>query len=328
MFSGIQPSGNLTIGNYIGALRNWVALQGRYDSLFVLVDLHAITVRQDPMELRRHSYEFLRLYLACGIDPEKSTIFIQSHVPGHAQLTWILNCFTYLGELNRMTQFKEKYNRNRSNVNAGLFDYPALMAADILLYETNLVPVGEDQKQHLELTRDVAARFNNLYGEIFTVPEAYIPEVGARIMSLRDPASKMSKSDDNPNNYIALLDPPQVVEEKLLSAVTDSGREIKVDKDKPGISNLLNIYSAVSGKPIDAIERDYAGSGYGRFKADLVEIIIGFLRPIQERYMELTTDQSYLDNILHEGAGQARQRSKVMLDKVHSVLGFIPQMEP
>jgi tryptophanyl-tRNA synthetase len=325
LFSGIQPSGNLTIGNYIGALRNWVALQDRYDSLFVLVDLHAITVRQNPEELLRRSYEFLRLYLACGIDPEKSTIFIQSHVAGHARLTWILNCFTYMGELNRMKQFKEKYSRHSANVNAGLFDYPVLMATDILLYETDLVPVGEDQKQHLELTRDVAARFNNLYGEIFTVPESYIPEFGARIMSLRDPASKMSKSDENPNNYIALLDPPDVVRLKLMSAVTDSGREIKVDKGKPGISNLLSIYSAVSGKPIDLIERDYGGSGYGRFKEDLAEIDVDFLRPVQERYTELTTDQSYLDKILHEGAARANRRSQKILHSVHEAIGFIPQ---
>jgi len=251
LLSGIQPSGNLMIGNYIGALKNWVELQDQYDCLFVLVDLHAITVKQDPADLRRRSFEFLCLYLACGIEPEKNTIFVQSHVPGHSELSWILNCFTYVGELNRMTQFKEKSTRHNTNVNVGLFDYPVLMAADILLYGTDLVPVGHDQKQHLELARNIAERFNNIYGEIFTVPEPYIPKVGARIMSLQDPTSKMSKSDDNPNNYVALLDSPDIVRNKIKRAVTDSGSEIKYDESKPGICNLLSIYSAITERAIE-----------------------------------------------------------------------------
>jgi len=325
LLSGIQPSGNLMIGNHIGALRNWVRLQDEYDCLFVLVDLHAITVKQDPSDLQRRCYEFLCLYLACGIDPAKNTIFVQSHVPGHSELSWILNCFTYMGELNRMTQFKEKSNRHSSNVNAGLFDYPVLMAADILLYNTNLVPVGDDQKQHLELARNVAERFNNLYGEIFTVPEPYIPEVGARIMSLQDPTSKMSKSDDNPNNYIALLDSPDVIRKKLKRAVTDSGKEIKYDEAKPGVCNLLSIYSAITGKSIDVVEQDYGGKGYGHLKNDIAEIVVEFLNPIQERYRELAKDRQYVEKILSEGATIARARSEMMLRNIHDLLGFIPR---
>lgn len=325
LLSGIQPSGNLMIGNYIGALRNWVKLQEEYDCLFVLVDLHAITIKQNPTDLLRRCYEFLCLYLACGIDPDKNTIFVQSHVPGHSQLAWILNCFTHMGELNRMTQFKEKASRHSANVNAGLFDYPVLMAADILLYGTDLVPVGDDQKQHLELVRNVAERFNNIHGEIFTVPEPYIPEVGSRIMSLQDPTSKMSKSDDNSNNYIALLDSPDAIREKLKRAVTDSGREIKYDEAKPGLCNLLSIYSSITGKPTDVIEQDYDGKGYGHLKKDLAEIVVEFLDPIQERYGEFIKDRQYIEKILSEGAAIAHARSEMMIRRVHDVLGFIPQ---
>jgi tryptophanyl-tRNA synthetase len=325
LLSGIQPSGNLMIGNYIGALGNWVKLQEQHDCLFMLVDLHSITVKQDPADLRRRCYEFLCLYLACGIDPEKNTIFVQSHVPGHSELSWILNCFTYMGELNRMTQFKEKSARHSANINVGLFDYPVLMAADILLYGTDLVPVGHDQKQHLELTRKVAERFNNLHGEIFTVPKPYIPEVGARIMSLQDPTAKMSKSDDNANNYIALLDPPNVVRKKLSRAVTDSGSEIRCDETKPGISNLLSIYSAITGRSIDLIEQDYDGKGYGQLKGDLADVIVQFLQPIQQRYAELADDRGYVDGILRQGAAAAHERSKPMLSKIRDLLGFIPR---
>lgn len=325
LLSGIQPSGNLMIGNYIGALSNWAKLQDQYDCLFVLVDLHAITLKQNPKDLQQRCYDFLSLYLACGIDPEKSTIFVQSHVAGHSELSWILNCFTYMGELNRMTQFKEKSKRHSSNVNVGLFDYPVLMAADILLYDTDLVPVGDDQRQHLELTREVAERFNNLYGDVFTIPQIYIPEVGARIMSLLDPKTKMSKSDDNPKNYIALLDSADIIRNKLKQAVTDSGKEIKFDKNKPGICNLLTIYSAITGKPLNVIEQDYVGKGYGHLKNDLAEIIIEFLEPIKKRYGACAENQQYIEKILMEGAKAARVRSEQTMKKVQDVLGFIPQ---
>ena len=325
LLSGIQPSGNLMIGNHIGAIRNWVALQDKYDCLFVVVDLHAITVRQDPVIFRKRCLEFLCLYLACGIDPAKSTIFIQSHVGTHAELSVILNCYTYMGELNRMTQYKEKSARHDSNINAGLFDYPVLMASDILLYRTDLVPVGDDQKQHLEITRTIASRFNKLYGNIFTIPEPFIPEVGARIMSLQDPGSKMSKSDEDANSYIALLDSPQTVHDKLKRAVTDSGREIRCDAAKPGISNLLTIYSTISGKPTPAIEEDYEGKGYGAFKKDLAELIIAFLKPIQKRYQELSEEHPYLNSIISEGARKARVRSEATLRCVHEALGFVPK---
>lgn len=323
LLSGIQPSGNLMIGNYIGAIRNWVELQDEYDCLFVLVDLHTITVRQDPAYFKKRCLEFLRLYLACGIDPDKSTIFVQSHVRAHSELSCILNCYTYMGELNRMTQYKEKSSQHSTNINAGLFDYPVLMAADILLYRTDLVPVGDDQKQHLELTRTIAKRFNKIYGDIFTVPEPFISKVGARIMSLQDPGSKMSKSDEDANSYIALLDSPEGVRRKLKRAVTDSGKEIRYDKTKPGICNLLTIYSTISGKSINALEQDYEGKGYGVFKNDLAEIIIEFLKPIQRRYRELYEEHSYLTKILAQGARTARIKSEATLRKVHDVLGFI-----
>ena len=256
LFSGIQPSGRLTIANFVGAIRNWVQLQDDYDCLFSLVDLHAITVRQDPEQLRERCRQFLCLYIACGLDPERNVMFMQSHVPAHSQLAWVLNCYTYTGELNRMTQFKDKSGKHADNVNAGLYDYPVLMAADILLYGTQLVPVGNDQKQHLELTRNIAQRFNSIYGEVFTVPEPHIPKVGARVMNLQDPTVKMSKSDTVPANYIALLDDPEQVRKKLKRAVTDSGSEVRYSEDKPGVSNLMSIFSAVTGKDLNAIERE------------------------------------------------------------------------
>ena len=325
LLSGIQPSGNLMIGNYIGAIRNWVRLQDKYDCLFVLVDLHAITVTQEPADFMRRCYEFISLYIACGLDPQKNTIFIQSHVPGHAELAWILNCFTYMGELNRMTQFKDKAKRHEANVNVGLFDYPVLMASDILLHSTDLVPIGHDQKQHLELTRDLAQRFNNQYGDIFTVPEPYIPAVGARIMSLQDPTAKMSKSDEDSNNYIALLDSPDAICTKLKRAVTDSGKDIQYDESKPGISNLMTIYSCITGKSFDSIQEKYTGKGYSQFKSDLAEIVIEFLRPVQERYKIISADRDALTSTLCNGAEVAQNRAQHILNKVHSALGFIPK---
>lgn len=326
LLSGIQPSGNLMIGNYIGAIKNWVALQKTHDCLFVLVDLHAITVRQNPEDLVKRSHEFLSLYIACGIDPATSAIFVQSHVPDHAELAWILNCYAYMGELRRMTQFKDKAKKQTGGVGVGLFDYPVLMAADILLYQTDLVPVGDDQKQHLELTRTLAQRFNNLYGDVFTVPEPYIPEIGARIASLQDPSSKMSKSDDDPDSYVALLEGPDVTRKKIMSAVTDSGKEIRCDKSKPGIANLITIYSCLTGRTPKSVEEQYEGKGYGQFKSDLADLVIEFLQPIQERYRNVRQDKTGLAEILRSGAAIAAQRSQRTLQKVHDVLGFIPRL--
>lgn len=330
IFSGIQPSGALNIGGYIGAVRNWLELQySGYDCLFSLVDLHTITVRQDPAALRENFYDLLALYLACGIDPEKNTIFCQSHVPQHSELAWILSCYTYMGELNRMTQFKDKARKHASNINVGLFTYPVLMAADILLYDTNLVPVGEDQKQHVEIARDIALRFNSIYGEIFTVPEAYIPKMGARIMSLQDPAKKMSKSDENANAILALLDPPEVITRKIKRAVTDSGMEVCFDaENKAGVSNLLTIFASVTGKTVAAIEDDYRGqgSGYGKFKMDVASALIEFLAPIQRRYHELRQDKAYLHAVLARGAATAQGRAILMLGKVQAALGLIKVM--
>jgi len=324
LLSGIQPSGNLMIGNYIGAIANWVRLQQTCDCLFPLVDLHAITVRQDPAALLARCMEFIALYIACGIDPERSTIFIQSHVPAHCQLTWVLNCFTPVGTLERMTQFKEKAEKSRKAANAGLFTYPVLMAADILLYGTNLVPVGADQKQHLELARGLARRFNRVYGAIFTIPEPYIPEAGARIMGLQDPLAKMSKSDPESRNYIALLENPDMVRRKIRSAVTDPGREIRYDpSDKPGVSNLISILTAVSGKSVAAIESEYEGLGYSRFKTELAETLVNFLEPIQQRFREVSRDRQYLVRILGAGAESARQRAGPMIASVHEALGLM-----
>lgn len=324
IFSGSQPSGFLTLGNYVGALKNWVALQDEYDCIYCIVDLHSLTVRQDPQELRARSRSFLAQYIACGLDPEKSIIFIQSHVSAHAELTWILNCFTYMGELSRMTQFKEKAKIHSDNVNAGLFTYPVLMAADILLYQTDLVPVGEDQKQHLEISRDIAVRFNNIYGDVFTIPDGYIPKVGARIMSLQDPTSKMSKSDENPNAYIGLLDKPGVVMRKFRRAVTDSDMQIRYDEEnKAGISNLMSIYSSMTGKSFDEIEKDFDGKGYGDFKTAVGESVVDTLKPIQDRYEELMEDKTYLDTVMREGAEKAEYIANKTLRKVYRKVGLI-----
>ncbi len=327
LLSGIQPSGNLMIGNYLGALKNWVSLQDKYDCLFVLVDLHAITVRQDTTKFRSRCYDFIAQYIASGIDPEKSTIFIQSHVPAHTELAWVLNCYTYMGELSRMTQYKDKIKKHKSNINVGLFAYPVLMAADILLYQTNLVPVGEDQKQHLELCRDIAQRFNRLYGEVFQIPEPYIPPVGARIMSLQEPTKKMSKSDENSKNYIALLDPPFLAKSKIKKAVTDMGSEIKYDpEEKPGISNLISIHSALTGTPIEKIEEKYKGKGYKDFKEDLADIVSGFLTDFQEKYKKIRENKKGLKEVLKKGSEDANRRANKTLRKVYKKLGFIPKL--
>ncbi len=326
VLSGIQPSGSLTLGNYVGAIKNWVALQNSHDCLFALVDMHAITVRQDPAALRERCHEFLCLYLALGLDPDRATLFVQSHVSGHAQLAWLLNCHTSMGELRRMTQFKEKAGTHTDNVNAGLFDYPVLMAADILLYQADAVPVGDDQKQHLELARNLAERVNARTGErVFTVPEPFIPEVGARVMRLGDPTAKMSKSDDVPANSIYLLDEPKTVTKKIKRAVTDSDGEIRYDEaQKPGLSNLLSIYSAVADRPIADLERDYAGFGYGRLKGDLAEAVVAFLEPLQKRYAEFSADRAGLADILARGAKAASQRAEPTIEHVYRLTGFVP----
>ena len=326
IFSGIQPSGNLTLGNYIGALKNWVDLHGKYDCMFSLVDLHTITVRQDPKEFYQNCYDALAIYLAVGLDPEKNTIFLQSHVPAHSQLAWVLNCYAYVGELSRMTQFKDKAEKNKDNINVGLFTYPVLMAADILLYQTNLVPVGADQKQHVEIARDIALRFNNIYGEVFTVPEVYHPPLGARIMSLQEPTKKMSKSDADSNATVFLLDSPDIIANKLKRAVTDSGKDICFDvKNKPGVANLLTILAAVTGRPVDNLVSEMQGQGYGKLKNSVAEGLIEFLRPVQMHYKELRNDQAYLNSVLKRSANRAIELSQPMLKRVYEVLGFVPR---
>ncbi len=322
IFSGIQPSGLITLGNYLGALKNWSELQDQYDCFFSVVDMHAITVRQTPAELRRRSRETMALLIACGIDPEKNVMFLQSQVPAHAELTWVLSCYTMFGELSRMTQFKDKSARYSENVNAGLFTYPVLMAADILLYQADLVPVGEDQKQHLELTRDVAQRFNGVYGDVFTVPEPYIPKVGARIMSLQEPDKKMSKSDSNPNGYIAVLDSPDDIMRKFKRAVTDSGSEVRRGPDKAGVNNLISIYGAVTGRTAEQTESEFAGRGYGDFKLAVAEAVVEHLRPIREKYEALMADKAYLDKVFETGAARAVQASRRTLEKVYRKVGF------
>jgi tryptophanyl-tRNA synthetase len=325
LLSGMQPSGNLTIGHLLGALRNWVSLQETHDCLYVVVDLHAITVPQEPKQLRARTKEIFCTYLAAGIDPDRSTVFVQSHVPAHSELAWILSCHTYMGELSRMTQYKDKAKRQGENIRSGLFTYPTLMAADILLYGADLVPVGDDQRQHLELTRDIAQRMNNAYGEMFVVPEAYIPEVGGRIMSLTDPTSKMSKSDENPKSYLALLDPPDVIRARIRKAVTDSGTEVRYDPEaQPAISNLLTIHSGLTGEPLQAVTEAHAGKGYEEYKKILAEVAVETLRPIQERYRELASDKRRLESTMAEGAETARRRARRILDKVKRKVGFVP----
>ncbi len=326
VFSGAQPSGELTLGNYLGALKNWVALQNEYDCVYCIVNQHAITVRQDPQKLRKATLDTLALYLACGIDPKQSTIFVQSHVPAHAELGWALNCYTYFGELSRMTQFKDKSARHAENINAGLFDYPVLMAADILLYQANLVPVGDDQKQHLELSRDIAMRFNALYGDIFTVPEPFIAKVGARVMSLQDPTKKMSKSDENRNNVIGLLENPKDVEKKIKRAMTDSDEPpvVRYDlKNKAGVSNLLDILTGITGKPIAELEKEFEGKMYGHLKTEVATQVIDMLTELQTKYHQYRDDESYLHSIMQEGAEKARSKAEPTLKKVYDAIGFV-----
>ena len=326
VFSGAQPSGELTLGNYLGALKNWVALQNEYDCVYCIVNQHAITVRQDPQKLRKATLDTLALYLACGIDPKQSTIFVQSHVPAHAELGWALNCYTYFGELSRMTQFKDKSARHAENINAGLFDYPVLMAADILLYQANLVPVGDDQKQHLELSRDIAMRFNALYGEIFTVPEPFIAKVGARVMSLQDPTKKMSKSDENRNNVIGLLENPKDVEKKIKRAMTDSDEPpvVRYDlKNKAGVSNLLDILTGITGKPIAELEKEFEDKMYGHLKTEVATQVIDMLTELQTKYHQYRDDESYLHSIMQEGAEKARSKAEPTLKKVYDAIGFV-----
>lgn len=325
IFSGIQPSGELSIGNYIGSLRNWVGLQNDYNCIYCVVNEHAITVRQDPKELLKRSYDTLAIFLAAGIDPEKSTIFLQSHVPAHCQLGWVLNCYTQVGELTRMTQYKDKSKRYADNVTAGLFDYPVLMAADILLYQANLVPVGDDQKQHIEITRDIATRFNNIYGETFVLPEGYFPKAGARVMSLQDPSKKMSKSDDNPNNVIRILEDPKSILKKLKRAVTDSDNPPVICYDwdkKPGVSNLLELMSAATSKSIEELVERYNGQMYGTFKSEVGEAVVEMLRPIQEKYQQLRNDEAYLNEVLAKGAANANEIAQKTLNDVYRKIGF------
>lgn len=325
VFSGVQPSGNLTIGNYIGAIKNFVDLQDECDCFYCIVDLHAITVPQVPKDLRRRTLEVLSLYMACGIDPEKSTLFIQSHVPAHAELAWVLNTISYMGQLNRMTQYKEKSRKSEENLNAGLFTYPVLMASDILLYQADYVPVGEDQKQHLELTRDLAERFNSRYSDTFVVPEPLIKDFGAKIMSLQEPISKMSKSDNDENAYILILDDKDAINRKIKRAVTDSEGIVAYRDEQPGLKNLLEIYSTFSKENVTDIVKKYEGKGYGQFKADLAEVVIDGLSPIQERYEELMKNKDYLEKIYKEGAEKASYHAGKTLRKVYKKVGFIPR---
>ena len=324
-FSGIQPSGNVTLGNYIGAMRQWPLLQDEYDCIYCVVDQHAITVRQDPAQLRRHTLELYAQLVACGIDPERSTLFIQSHVPAHAELAWVLNCYTMFGELSRMTQFKDKSARHADNINAGLFTYPALMAADILLYQTDVVPVGEDQRQHVELARDIAQRFNGIYGDVFAVPEAVIPKVGGRVMSLTEPDKKMSKSAENENSFVLLMDTPEVILRKFKRAVTDSEGGIYRSPEKPGVTNLINIYSAATGVAPEKVEEEFAGKGYGDFKVAVGEAVIELLRPVREETNRLLADKAGLEQLYHAGAEKAAYMASRTLRKVHKKLGFIPR---
>ena len=323
VLSGVQPSGNLTIGNYLGAIKNFSAFAGEYKPFYCVVDLHAITVRQVPAELRRRTYETLALYIASGLDPEKNVLFVQSHVPAHAELGWILDCYTMFGELSRMTQFKDKSAKHADNINAGLFTYPTLMAADILLYQADLVPIGADQKQHLELARNIADRFNQVYGDTFTVPEPYIPAAGMKIMSLQEPTLKMSKSDPNPNAVVRILDPRDEILRKFKRAVTDSGAEVRFSPDKPGVSNLMTIYSCFSGKSFDEIEAEFAGKGYGDFKLAVGEVTADALAPVQAEFNRLMGDKAYLESVMKSGAEQASYYARKTLSKVRRKIGFV-----
>ncbi len=323
IFSGVQPSGNLTIGNYLGAIKNWQTLQETHNCLYCVVDMHAITVRQDPAELRRRTLETLAIYIASGLDPEKNVMFVQSHVSAHAELAWVLNCYTMFGELSRMTQFKDKSAKNAQNINAGLFTYPTLMAADILLYGTDLVPVGIDQKQHVELARDIAARFNQIYGDTFVIPEPYIPETGRKIFSLAEPGKKMSKSDENVNSFVAILDSRDTIIKKFKRAVTDSETCVRYAEGKDGINNLMTIYSCFTGKTMEEIEREFDGKGYGEFKLAVGEVCADALEPLQKQYNCLMSDRSYMEGILANNADYAAYLARKMLSKVYRKVGFL-----
>ncbi len=324
MLSGIQPSGDLHLGNYLGAIKNWVERTEQFDNYYFMADMHTITVRQVPADLRRRTLEQLAQYIACGLDPEKNTLFIQSHVPAHAQLGWVLNCYTMFGELSRMTQFKDKSARNADNINGGLFTYPSLMAADILLYQPDYVPVGEDQKQHVELTRNVAQRFNHVYGDVFKIPEPYIPKAGARIMCLTSPENKMSKS--NPDGCVFLMEKPEDIMRKFKRAVTDCDTErcVRYDREaKPGVSNLMQIYSAVTGKSLEEIEREFEGKGYGAFKPAVGEAVVETLRPIREEATRILSDKAYLEQVYRAGAEKASYIAGKTLRKVYKKVGFV-----
>ncbi len=323
VFSGVQPSGNLTIGNYLGAIKNFSRFSDTYKTFYCVVDLHAITVRQVPADLRRRTYETLALYMACGLDEKKNTLFVQSHVPAHAELSWILNCYTMFGELSRMTQFKDKSQKHAQNINAGLFTYPSLMAADILLYQTDIVPVGIDQKQHLELSRDIAMRFNQSHGDTFTVPDGFIPQDTMKIMSLADPKAKMSKSDPDPNAVVYILDTKDDIMRKFKRAVTDSQTSVRMGEGKDGINNLITIYRAFTGKSVDEVEREFDGCGYGEFKAAVGEACADGLRPVREAFARLSADRAFLETVMKNGADEAAYYARKTLSKVRRKLGFV-----
>lgn len=322
MYSGMQSTGALTLGNYLGALRNWVRISDEYETFYMVANMHSITVRQVPAELRKSARSILTLYIAAGLDPEKNCIYYQSQVPAHAELAWILNCYTYLGELSRMTQFKDKSSKHQDNINAGLFTYPVLMAADILLFQSDVVPVGSDQKQHLELTRDIAERFNGIYGDVFTIPEAYIGEVGKKIMSLQEPTKKMSKSDENPNAYILMLDDKDTIIRKFKRAVTDSDTRIIHAEDKPGVSNLIDIYSLCTNKETEEVEKEFEGKGYGEFKLAVGEVVADTLFPIQQKYEDLMKNKEYIDGIIKTNTEKANYYANKTLRKVQKKVGF------
>lgn len=323
VLSCIQPSGLLTLGNYLGALKNWAAMQDEFDCTFAVADLHAITVRQEPAKLRSQIYSTFAILLALGIDPDKNTVFIQSQVPEHTALSWLLSCYTQFGEMSRMTQFKDKSQKHPDNINVGLFSYPVLMAADILLYQSDLVPVGADQKQHLEIARDIAIRFNNIYGDVFTVPDAYIPKAGARVKSLQDPSKKMSKSDDNANAWVAILDSKDDIIRKFKRAVTDSDNEIRMTEDKPGISNLITIYSAVTEKSADEVEREFSGKGYGEFKLAVGEAVADTLAPVKQKHDEIIKDKKMLEQLYRQGAEKAERVARKTYFKAMKKVGFV-----
>lgn len=324
ILSGIQATGSLTLGNYLGALNNWVEMQDEYDCYYMIADLHTLTIRKDPEELRKNTLSLIALYIAAGLDPEKNTIFVQSHIPAHSCLSWVLNCYTYMGELNRMTQFKDKAAKHADNINSGLFTYPVLMAADILAYNADLVPVGEDQKQHLEITRDIADRFNSIYGETFKMPEPYIGKVGARIMGLQDPTSKMSKSSPNELDKILLTDTPEEIRKKFKKAVTDSENKVRYDRaEKPGVSNLMAIYGIIKNKSMEEIEKEFDGLGYGAFKTAVADAVVERLEPLQKRYYELLENPEKLKAIYEKGDKKATEKANKILKEVYNKIGLV-----